>query len=163
MNSRFDFANVTIQRVFSEVSATNVFFSVANFLTFARNFNDTTMQTIHAHYDGYSIQLEEPLDLKRNEKLLVTRYNEQQEFVTTTDIETASLNNVGQNDFLRKEEIFGTNVALVNQSNKITVYSSLITVIPILPKIRKKEFDDILISSNRVIIFTNTSIFNPNT
>jgi len=63
------------------------------------------MQTVHAHYDGYSIQLEEPLDLKRNEKLLVIRYNEFPEFVTTSDIETASIKDIGQNDFLSKEEI----------------------------------------------------------
>ena len=63
------------------------------------------MQTVHAYYDGHSIQLEEPLELQRNDKLLVSRINDKREFVTTSDIEVASLADIGQNDFLSEEEI----------------------------------------------------------
>jgi hypothetical protein len=61
------------------------------------------MQTVHAYYDGQSIQLIEPLQLRQNDKLLVTRI-ENEEFTTSADIEVASLHDIGE-DFLTKQEI----------------------------------------------------------
>ncbi|GEM_PF-1694352 len=63
------------------------------------------MQTVRAHFDGDKIQLEEPLELKQDDKLLVTKVKEYSEVATELDIELASLKDVSDNDFLSEEEI----------------------------------------------------------
>ncbi len=61
------------------------------------------MQTVRAYFDGQKIQLEEPLDLRPQDKLLVTLLRENT--ATPADIETAAAVDAADDDFLKAEEI----------------------------------------------------------
>lgn len=64
------------------------------------------MQTAHAYYDGKNIQLEEQIELKQNEKLLIIRLNEDLQSASDSDIEIAALNDLSsEKDFLTEEEL----------------------------------------------------------
>ncbi|MBI5214429.1 MAG: hypothetical protein HY960_01610 [Ignavibacteriae bacterium] len=63
------------------------------------------MQTAHAYYDGHTIRLDEPMSLKKNDKLVVTVISNQQEELIQDDYELACLNDVESDDFLSKEDI----------------------------------------------------------
>jgi hypothetical protein len=62
-----------------------------------------TMQTVRAHFDGQQIQLEEPLELKPQDKLLVTLLRDN--IASSADIELASAVDAANDDFLNEEEI----------------------------------------------------------
>ncbi len=61
------------------------------------------MQTVRAYFDGKQIQLEEPLELQPQEKLLVTLLRDNA--ASPTDIEQAAVLDSSNNDFLSDEEI----------------------------------------------------------
>ena len=64
------------------------------------------MQTARAYFDGKNIRLEDPLELQTSDKLLVTLLKEEQaEDGGFADIESASLQDISNGDFLAPEEI----------------------------------------------------------
>ncbi|MBI3193151.1 MAG: hypothetical protein HYZ34_01645 [Ignavibacteriae bacterium] len=63
------------------------------------------MQTAHAYYDGQTIRLDEPMSLKKNDKLVVTVISNPREELIQDDFELACLNDVDSDDFLSKEDI----------------------------------------------------------
>ncbi|MBI5473271.1 MAG: hypothetical protein HY961_13085 [Ignavibacteriae bacterium] len=64
------------------------------------------MQTARAYFDGKNIRLEDPLQLQTSDKLLVTVLkDEQTDDVGFADIESASLQDTSDGDFLDPEEI----------------------------------------------------------
>lgn len=61
------------------------------------------MQTVRAYFDGQKIQLEEPLELQPQDKLLVTLLRENT--ASSADIEFAAAVDAANDDFLSEEEI----------------------------------------------------------
>jgi hypothetical protein len=61
------------------------------------------MQTVRAYFDGQRIQLEEPLQLQPQDKLLVTLLRENT--ASSADIELAAAVDAANDDFLSEEEI----------------------------------------------------------
>lgn len=61
------------------------------------------MQTVHAHFDGSHVLLDDPIALKINDRLLVTVLEES--VASDTEIEYAAAQDTTQNDFLTKEEL----------------------------------------------------------
>lgn len=63
------------------------------------------MQTARAHFDGRTILLDDAVDLKINDKLLVMVLEEKPEELSASELEEASLFDVADDDSLTKEEI----------------------------------------------------------
>lgn len=61
------------------------------------------MQTVRAYFDGKQIQLEEPLELQPQEKLLVTLLRD--DAASPSDIEHAAILDTTNGDFLGEDEI----------------------------------------------------------
>ncbi len=61
------------------------------------------MQTVRAFFNGQQIQLEEPLDLQPQDKLLVPLLRENT--ASSADIELAAAADAANDDFLSEEEI----------------------------------------------------------
>ncbi len=63
------------------------------------------MQTARAHFDGRTILLDEPIDLKVNDKLLVMVLEEKPKDLSASELEEAHLIDTSNDDFLAKEEL----------------------------------------------------------
>lgn len=63
------------------------------------------MQTARAHFDGKQILLDEPLDLKESDKLLVMVLDKNTDELSFSEFEQANLTDIVDDDFLSKEEI----------------------------------------------------------
>lgn len=63
------------------------------------------MQTARAHFDGQQILLDEPLELKASDRLLVLVLDEKAEELSISELEQATLADIADEDFLSKEEI----------------------------------------------------------
>ena len=63
------------------------------------------MQTARAHFDGRTILVDEPIELKANDKLLVMVLEEKPEDLSASELEEAQLIDTSNDDFLSKEEL----------------------------------------------------------
>ncbi|HXG38553.1 MAG TPA: hypothetical protein VNL36_07270 [Bacteroidota bacterium] len=63
------------------------------------------MQTARAHFDGKQILLDEPLNLKESDKLLVMVLDKNTDELSFSEFEQANLTDIVDDDFLSKEEI----------------------------------------------------------
>jgi hypothetical protein len=61
------------------------------------------MKTVRAYFDGEQIRLEEPLDLRPQDQLLVTLLRDN--IASSADVERAAIVDAGNDDFLSDEEI----------------------------------------------------------
>ena len=58
------------------------------------------MQTARAHFDGRTILVDEPIELKANDKLLVMVLDEKPEDLSASELEEAQLIDTPNDDFL---------------------------------------------------------------
>lgn len=63
------------------------------------------MQTARAHFDGRTILVDEPIELKANDKLLVMVLEEKPEDLSASELDEAQLIDTSKDDFLSKKEL----------------------------------------------------------